>query len=102
MVCSFYFLKKEQQKWAQEYRKLFYLCLLYNTGAVSINGSIFVFGGVNNNNTIEVYCPYKNEWSVLSIKIPNSLECNSICYAFMVNQAIQNKFDWIIFPVCFR
>lgn len=67
--------------------------LLYNSGAVSVNGSIFVFGGVNSNYTIEVYCPYKNKWSVLSIKIPNSLGCNSMCYAFIVDQAIQHKFD---------
>lgn len=61
-------------------------------GAVAMNGLIYVFGGVTSNYSIESYCPYRNKWSLLKSKVPNSLGCNSMCHAFVVNQAIQNKF----------
>lgn len=55
-----------------------------------MNGLIYVFGGFHSNFTIEVYCPFKNVWTVLSVKVPNTLDLHGVCNAFNVKREIQN------------
>ncbi|XP_027841319.2 kelch-like protein 3 isoform X1 [Aphis gossypii] len=62
-----------------------------NAGAVTVNGLIYVFGGEHSNFTIEVYCPYKKTWSVLSSKVPDTFDNYGCCNAFNVKRHIQNE-----------
>lgn len=58
---------------------------------MTVNGLIYVFGGKNSDFTIEVYCPYKKSWSVLSSKVPGTLDNLGNCNAFNVKRHIQNE-----------
>lgn len=62
-----------------------------HAGAVAVNGKIYVFGGIHSNFTIEVFCPYKKTWSVLSSTVLNSLNMCGACNAFNVKLHLKSE-----------
>ncbi|CAI6361911.1 unnamed protein product [Macrosiphum euphorbiae] len=62
-----------------------------HAGAVAVNGKIYVFGGFHSNFTIEVFCPYKNTWSVLPSTVLNSLNMYGACNAFNVKLHLKSE-----------
>lgn len=63
----------------------------YVIGAVAVNGKMYVFGGIHSNFTIEVFCPFKKTWSVLSSEVLNTLNMCGHCDAFNVKLHIENE-----------
>lgn len=51
-----------------------------------------MFGGGNKNYTIEKYCPFKKNWTVMELRIPRSFGSITTCYAFTIRREHQHKF----------
>lgn len=61
-------------------------------GAAAINGKIYVFGGTCENSSIEEYCPFQNQWSVLPLVMPKRFGRNTICTSYTIHRRDQHKF----------
>lgn len=61
-------------------------------GAATVNGLLYVFGGSCENSSIEEYCPFKNRWTVVPLKMPKRFSRNTVCNAFAIRRCDQQNF----------